>query len=79
MLRKTLLSTNPIESAFSKAGTITDRVKNWKSSPDQVSRWAASALSHVQKQFRTVRGYSHIPSLMETLKKLRLENQEEVA
>ena len=79
LLRKTLLSTNPIESAFSKAKTQTARVKNWKSSPDQISRWAASALTIVEKQFRLVRGFKEIPALIESLRKVSVENKVEVA
>jgi len=73
LLRKTLLSTNPIESAFSKAKGKTSRVKNWKSSSTQVSRWAASALTVVEEQFRLVRGCKEIPALIEELKKYSVE------
>jgi transposase-like protein len=79
LLRKSLLSTNPIESAFSKTKGKTGRVRNWKSSPDQVSRWAASALALVEKQFRIVKGFREIPALIEELKNYSLEKESKAA
>jgi len=79
LLRKTLLSTNPIESAFSLAKNKMGRVKNWKSAPDQLSRWAASTLSAVEARFIMVKGFKEIPVLMAELKKLAVENRQEVA
>jgi len=43
-LRKTLLSTNPIESIFDKVRMYTNRVKRWRSNSDQITRWVASNL-----------------------------------
>lgn len=79
ILRKTLSSTNPIESAFSIAKPKLKRVKNWKSSPDQVGRWSASVLLEAENKFRKIRGHKEIPILIEELKKLSVENQEQVA
>ena len=78
-LRSTLLSTNPIESAFSIVKPKLVRVKNWKSGPDQISRWAAATLLAAEKRFRLIRGYKEIPVLVNELKKLQLENRAEVA
>jgi transposase-like protein len=79
LLRKTLLSTNPIESAFSCVESGSRRVKNWKSGQDQVSRWAAVTLLEAEKQFRTVKGHQQIPLLIEELRNLLLENKIEIA
>ena len=35
LLKNTLLSTNPIESAFSYTQYRVERIKNWRTSPDQ--------------------------------------------
>jgi len=78
-LRKTLMSTNPIESLFSIAKPKINRVKNWKSSPNQVSRWAAITLLDAEKSFRHVTGYREIPILKAELGKLAIENYAEVA
>ena len=32
------------------------KVKNWKSSSDQVMRWAAISLTEAEKKFRAVKG-----------------------
>jgi transposase-like protein len=60
-LRKTLLSTNPIESSFDGVRTRSNRVKRWRAETDQVSRWAAATLLDVEKRFRRIRGYREIP------------------
>jgi len=79
LLKKTLLSTNPIESAFSYTQYRVERVKNWRSSPDQVGRWAATILLEAETRFRTVKGFMHLPKLKEELKNLTIEKQNEVA
>lgn len=79
LLRKTLLSTNPIESAFSVVEYKTRRVKNWKSGTDQASRWAASTLLEAEKKFRRVKGYNQIAKLVEELEKINIENQKVAA
>ena len=78
-LRKTLLSTNPIESAFSKVRSQSGRVKNWKSGANQVSRWAAATLMETEKKFRTIQGYREIPKLISELENLNVENNQQVA
>lgn len=79
MLKKTLLSTNPIESAFSYTQYRVARIKNWRSGPDQVGRWAATILLESETRFRSVRGFMHLRSLREELKNLTIEKQTEVA
>ena len=79
LLRKTLLSTNPIESAFAVTGEKTRRVKNGRKSPDQVMRWAATTLVQAEKQFRVIKGYTSLPLLEEALKKFTLDQKKGVA
>ena len=78
-LRATLLSTNPIESMFSVQKPKVARVKNWRSGPNQVLRWAATTLLEAEKRFNRVRGYLHITKLVESLKTFAIEQQSEVA
>ena len=79
MLKKTLLSTNALESTFSIMKPKTARVKNWRSGPDQVLRWAAPTLLEAENRFNKVHGYLHLPKLVESLEKAKLEKQTEVA
>lgn len=79
LLKKTLLSTNPIESAFSYTQCRVNRIKNWRSSPDQVGRWAATVLLETEKRFRTIKGFMHLSKLKEELKNFTIEKQNEVA
>jgi transposase-like protein len=77
-LRKTLLSTNPIESIFDGVRAKTRRVKNWKGKK-QISRWAASALLEGEKKLRTVRGHGEIRALLDLLKQNRLQSEGQAA
>ena len=70
LLRRTLSSTNPIESAFSIVRDKVSRVKNWRSSPDQVMRWAAASLVEAEKKFRAIKGYKDLNTMEENLKLL---------
>jgi len=80
-LRKTLLSTNPLESMYSIVDTKKDRVKNWKTGEEnkQVSRWAAATLREAEKRVRKIEGHREIPLLEMELKKLIVENEMQVA
>ena len=79
LLRKTLSSTNPIESAFSIVKPRVSRVRNWRSGTDQVARWSASVLLSAERRFRTIKGYREIPILIKALKKITVENKGKVA
>src|SRR3954453_13282712 len=68
-LRKTLASTNVIESAFSIVERVCRNVKRWHAG-DQRERWVGSGLLVAQKQFRRITGYKHIPSLIRELETL---------
>jgi transposase-like protein len=76
-LRKTLASTNVIESAFSTVEDVCRNVKRWHGG-DQRERWVGSGLLVAQKQFRRVQGYKQIPLLIRELEALT-PNKVEVA
>jgi transposase-like protein len=64
-LRRTLASTNIIESAFSVVERVRANVKRWHGG-DQRERWVGSGLLAAEKQFRKVQGYKLIPILLRT-------------
>jgi putative transposase len=66
-LRKTMASTNVIESAFSIVEQVCRNVKRWHGG-DQRERWVGSGLLVAEKQFRRVQGHKQIPSLIRELK-----------
>jgi transposase-like protein len=68
-LRKTLASTNVIESAFSIVEQVCKNVKRWHGG-DQRERWVGSGLQVAQKQFRKVTGHKQIPALLRALEAL---------
>jgi putative transposase len=68
-LRKTMASTNVIESAFSIVEKVCKNVKRWHGG-DQRERWVGSGLLVAECQFRRITGYKLIPVLMEELKTL---------
>ena len=68
-LRKTLASTNVIESAFSIVERVCCNVKRWHGG-DQRERWVGSGLLVAEKQFRRIQGYKQIPVLLRELEAL---------
>lgn len=69
LLRKTLASTNIIESAFSVVEKVCANVKRWHPG-DQRERWVGSGLLVAEKQFRRVKGHQLIPLLLRQLEML---------
>jgi transposase-like protein len=76
-LRMTLASTNVIESAFSIVETVCRNVKRWHAG-DQRERWIGSGLLIAEKQFRRVRGYKQIPTLIRILDTFKPSRKEVV-
>jgi transposase-like protein len=66
LLRKSLASTNIIESAFSVAEELCRRVKRWREG-DHRERWAGSALLLAETKFRRLKGYKEISQLVSAL------------
>lgn len=67
-LRKSLCTTNCIESIFSAARYYTRNVKRWRGE-EQMNRWIASGLLEAEQNLRRVPGYTQINKLKQALKK----------
>src|SRR5213080_781703 len=76
-LRKTMASTNVIESAFSIVEQVCRNVKRWHGG-DQRERWVGSGLLVAQKQFRRVTGHKQFPALIRELEALNPSKREVV-
>jgi transposase-like protein len=63
ILRRSLVSTNIIESAISRYRAITRNVKRWTRG-DQKRRWAATALMEAERSFRRIKGYRSMSVLI---------------
>ena len=67
MLRKSLCTTNIIESLFSNARYQTRNVKRWRKE-EQMERWLAASLLTAEKALRRVPGYTQLPKLIAELR-----------
>ena len=76
-LRKTMDSTNVIESAFSIVEQVCKNVKRWHGG-DQRERWVGSGLLVAEKQFRRITGHKQIPALIRELDALAPSRQQVV-
>lgn len=77
-LRKTLLTTNPVESAIEVVKHHARRVKRWNRS-EMVLRWVGSGLVRAEQQFRRVKGHEKIAQLVTALENVSLNNSKDVA
>jgi putative transposase len=77
LLRRSLSSTNLIESCLSTVRQVTRNVKHWQGG-DHIARWTAAGLLEAQKKFRRVRGYRELKELAAKLNP-ELHSQELVA
>lgn len=68
-LKKTLSTTNPIESLNSLTEEDTRRVKSWKSS-EHFQRWLATACLHSEKRMRRIKGHHGLAALKVSLASL---------
>lgn len=66
-LAKSLHSTNLIENLFSSARHTCHRVRKWKGG-EMVLRWATASIFEASKRFRRLRGYKHMPILVDALR-----------
>ena len=71
LLRRTLATTNPIESAFSVAQNVTRRVKRWREG-DMRQRWCVAGLMRAENKFHRVKGYRHMSHLLKALDRIVL-------
>lgn len=65
-LRRTLATTNPIESALSVTRRVTARVTRWRDG-DMRRRWCVAGLLRAESKFRRVRGHRAMPLLVKAL------------
>jgi len=71
LLRRTLHSTNPIESMFSMVRDCEGNIKRYRTSKMR-QRWLASVLLYCEQQFRKIKGYESIGAVVaqiETIQK----------
>jgi putative transposase len=66
LLRKTLTSTNPIESLFSTVRDCEGNIKRYRNSA-MSQRWLGTVLLHCEKGFRRVKGYTDIAGVIATI------------
>jgi transposase-like protein len=71
-LRRSLRSTNIIESANNGVRDRSRNVKRWHDGK-QIERWTAASLLEIQKKFRRIKGCTHMPMLITALKNYRNE------
>ncbi|MGZ3707277.1 MAG: IS256 family transposase [Bdellovibrionota bacterium] len=68
VLRRSLVTTNLIESHFSQVRIKTARVRNWTNphskSKDQIRRWCAVALLSAERRANYVKGNAELPTLL---------------
>jgi putative transposase len=74
-LRKSLASTNIIESGFSIVERVCSNVKRWHGG-DQRERWVGSGLLVAEKQFRRIQGCKQIPLLLRELEAMHPSKSE---
>lgn len=77
LLRRSLSSTNLIESCLSTVRHLTRNVKRWRGG-DHVARWTAAGLLEAERKFRRLRGYRGLEELERRLNP-ELHAQAEVA
>jgi putative transposase len=73
-LRRTLASTNVIESALSVTRVLTARVKRWRDG-DMRQRWCAAGLMRAEEKFRRVCGYQQMGQLVAALDACQLDTK----
>jgi putative transposase len=65
-LRRTLATTNPIESTLSVTRRVTARVTRWRDG-DMRRRWCVAGLLRAEGKFRRVKGHRAMPALLKAL------------
>ncbi len=77
LLRRSLASTNIIESCLSTVRHVARNVKRWQGG-DHIARWTAAGLLEAEKKFRKVKGYRELKELARILNP-ELHSQVQVA
>ena len=76
LLRKSLSSTNIIESTYSRYRHVTHNVKRWKN-VEQKMRWAATALLEAERSFSKLRGFRSMAVLAAALETQQIMSEDE--
>lgn len=74
LLRKTLHSTNPIESMFSTVRECEKNIKRYRGSR-MAQRWLAAVLLHSEKGFRKIKGYEDIAAVVAAIETEQAETK----
>jgi len=72
LLRKTLMTTNPIESMFSLVRHSEKNIKRPRGSK-MLQRWLGTVLLYCEEQFRTVKGFKEIAQVMANIDAEQME------
>jgi putative transposase len=75
LLRRTLSSTNSIESCLSTVERVTHNVKRWREG-DQALRWTATGLLEAERRFNRLKGYRQLEILNHRLNPLTVPQEE---
>lgn len=65
-LRRSLSTTNSIESTLGTVRRVSRNVKRWRAG--MVRRWVAMGLLTAQKRFRRIKGHRDLPQLIAALR-----------
>jgi putative transposase len=68
-------TTNVLESVMAQVEQRTGKVDHWRTS-EQKQRWCAAALLAIESRFRKVKGYRHLPRLVEALRGATRQHQD---
>lgn len=68
-LRRSLATTNPIESALSVTRRVTARVTRWRDG-DMRTRWRVAGLLRAESKFRRLKGHRGMPTLLKALDRI---------
>ena len=79
LLRKTLHSTNPIESMFSQVSHRMGKINYMRGGSKMAQRWLGTALLHAEEKFRTVKGYLSIKEVRARMESIQREIKASVA
>jgi transposase-like protein len=75
ILRKTLHSTNPIESMFATVRDVEGNIKRYRGSR-MLQRWLATVLLYCEEGFRRIKGFASIPAVIANIE---AEQEETIA
>jgi transposase-like protein len=68
LLERSLATTNPIESLFSRVRTVARNVKRWRGG-SMVVRWAGAGAIEASRRFRRLKGFRNMSVLLEALRR----------